>query len=194
MDQDSFVELVRVHLSCYGMKLKISNKKLLKSDWGSITGWFDDTGGIFLAGKNKRWFAILVHEYCHFLQWEESCPLYARFDRHYAGWDSWLLGLKNLRSKDLHIKFLAIRNLELDCEMRTVKLIKKYNLPVDVKKYIQDANAYMFFYAYVKKYRTWPDAPISQKIKDIMPVKFLKQNTYNEMSQKFEDLMNKYCI
>ncbi len=194
MDKDSFVELVRVHLSCYDMKLNITKNKFVKSGDASVGGYFCDDEGIMVAGKNDRWFGILVHEYCHFLQWEENFIGYAKFDKHYVGWDTWLSGKRNLKKKDLHTKFLAIRNLELDCEQRTVKLIKKYKLPVDIQKYIQDANAYMFFYAYVKKHRVWPNKVIDQRLKDIQPKKFLKQSKYNKMSKEFEDMMNKYCI
>lgn len=194
MDKDSFVELVRVHLSCYAMKLKISKTKTVKSGISDVSGYFCDDEGITVAGKSSRWFGILIHEYCHFIQWVENFIGYSKFDKHYVGWDGWLSKKRNLKKKDLHIKFLAIRNLELDCEIRTVKMIKKYNLPVNIPKYIQGANAYMFFYAYVKKHRLWPNKKINKKLNDIQPTRFLRPNKYNKMTKEFEELMTKYCV
>lgn len=194
MDKRSFVELVRVHLSCYNMRLSITKTPTVKAGKVDVGGYFCDGTGIRVAGECKGWFEILIHEYCHFIQWVENYVGYDRFDKHYDGWNSWLAKKINLKKKDLHVKFLAIRNFELDCEVRAVRLIKKYNLPVNVVKYIQDANAYMFFYAYVKKYQIWPNKVITEKLKKIQSKRFLKPNKYNKMSKEFEGLITRYCV
>lgn len=195
MNKESFIELVRVHLSCYNMALLITKNKFVRCDGVDVGGFFAADDGIVAAGKNKRFLGILAHEYCHFLQWKHEFPGFARFDKHFPAWNSWLNGKRNLNKKDLHIRFLAIRNLELDCERRTVELIRKYKLPVNIEKYIQDANAYMYFYAYIKKHRIWPNKKIPMTIKNKMPIRFLKKaNDYNIMPEEFEHLMTKHCV
>ena len=47
------------------------------------------------------------------------------------------------------------KNLELDCEKRTVALLKKYKIDIDIGEYIRNANVYIHFYNYMKQYRQW---------------------------------------
>ena len=64
----------------------------------------------------------------------------------------WLDG-ENHRNITKHIS--VARDLELDNEKRSVKLIKKFKLPIDVKLYIKKANAYVLFYNYMLITRRW---------------------------------------
>ena len=66
--------------------------------------------------------------------------------------DEWLTGkdVPNIK------KHLAVsRELELDNEKRAVKLIKKFDLGIDVDHYIRKANAYVFFYNRLLATRKW---------------------------------------
>jgi hypothetical protein len=45
--------------------------------------------------------------------------------------------------------------MELDNEKRSVKLIKKWNLPIDTKIYTRKANAYVQYYNYLHHTRRW---------------------------------------
>lgn len=195
MDKNSFVELVKLHLSCYGMLLGLSKGKDIDCDGLRVGGFFAEADGIILvAGANPRWFSILIHEYGHFLQWVEKCRVGKTFNRHWRAWDGWLKDDRKLSKRVLHTKFLAVRNFELDCEKRAVELIKRYKLPINIQSYIQDANCYMFFYAYVKKHRIWPQKRIPMLIKHTMPKHFLKANEYNTMPVEYEMLITKHCV
>ena len=87
-----------------------------------------------------------------------------------------------------------LRNCELDCEKRAVKLMKEYNLPIDIKKYIKQANAYVYFYNTMIDTRKWyKKSPcIVKEILDIMPTKF--ERSYKSLPNKYLRLVKKYCI
>ena len=66
--------------------------------------------------------------------------------------DNWLGGKRVHNIK----KHLAVsRDLELDNERRTVKLINKWKLSIDVKDYVKKANSYVHFYNWMYYSRKW---------------------------------------
>jgi len=101
--------------------------------------------------------------------------------------DKWLNGkeIKFIKNKIDKIKYL-----ELDCEKRAVKNIKKYNLPVNIETYIQKANSYILFYNYVKETRQWSkpgNAPYALKNKELWslcPTKFMPDSYYEKIPRK----------
>jgi hypothetical protein len=71
-------------------------------------------------------------------------------------------------------KHLAVsRELELDNEKRSVRIIKKFGLDVDIDSYIKKANAYIYFYNRLLATRKWAtpnNSPYgNQKIIEKMP-------------------------
>lgn len=50
----------------------------------------------------------------------------------------------------------ATINLEWECEKETIKLLKKYNLPLNIDKYIQTANLVLYSYVYMFARKHWP--------------------------------------
>jgi hypothetical protein len=87
--------------------------------------------------------------------------------------NDWLNGVDN-SNIDNHIALA--RDLELDNEKRSVKIIKKFNLPIDIKEYTKRANAYVQFYNYMMITRRWSDPKNSpytnKKIIEAMPDRF----------------------
>ena len=198
MNQDDFITLVALHLSCYDMSVVFHHAvKVPLDNRGYVSGYFDDySKKLHVARNSPIWLSVLVHEYCHFLQWENDVSVWKKFEKNYKHWETWVDKRKNLSEKQLNKEFLAVRNLELDCEKRAVKIIKKYKLPINVKDYIKNANSYIYFYSYVKKFRTWCKlAPYKvQQILDVMPTKFLTNAQYNRVPSQYCDLVNKHCI
>jgi hypothetical protein len=87
-------------------------------------------------------------------------------------WD-WLDG-KNCRSIEKHIA--VARDLELDNEKRAVKIIKKFELKVDLVHYVKKANAYVQFYNWMLITRKWSKPKNSP---------YKNKNLVNAMSNKF---------
>jgi hypothetical protein len=66
--------------------------------------------------------------------------------------------------------------IELDCERRTVELLRNLQAPIDLDEYTQKANAYVMSYVNVRKTRKWYD-PLNPPYSDealcaIMPKDF----------------------
>lgn len=146
---------------------------------------------IKVAKGNKtreQWLGILIHEYCHFLQWKYNVKAWKEFDRGSFSFDDVILQpKKNKRNIMLLLK------LELDCEKRAVKLIKSNNLDINAQNYIQTANYILYKYAYLYKYYKWPTKHlIINEIIDIFPENFLMNaRKYIDLPKEVLDLYSK---
>lgn len=124
-------------------------------------GYWDDTNpkkpllACQVTNDESEWVPIFAHEYCHFLQWREKCVEWKNAnsisDKHMYK----ITHNKPIKKRYLEKQLNNLRDLELDCEKRTVRLFKKYKVPVKLKKYIAEANSYVHFYNYIKDYRKW---------------------------------------
>lgn len=197
MTKKQFLSFVKSHLAQHNMQIIIGKGAEVKCDGLGVGGYFDESDGILkVAGKNIHWFDILIHEYCHFIQWLEKAECLKTFDKDAGSWDIWLRKKVELSEKKLDKAFKAARNVELDCEKRVIKMAKKYNLPLNVKYYIKGANAYMYLHSFVKKNRIWPSKSlsVSKGLFKLMPTKFLTEEQYNQLPQKIEYFIQKDCV
>jgi hypothetical protein len=82
------------------------------------------------------------------------------------------------------------RDLELDNEKRTVNVIKKFGLDINLSEYIQKSNAYVQYYNYMYYNRAWCTPTNSpHRVTDVwknMPKTFNMK--YNGMSNKVKKL------
>jgi hypothetical protein len=143
--------------------LQLTNDKfLILSNNITCSGFFqnkyNNNPGILATATNRSiniWLPTLVHESCHMDQWSEKSNVWKRYiDENIGIIDEWLDG-KNISQRKVFKALDICRELELDCEQRAVQKIIKYNLPIDIKEYIQKANCYIFFYNYLKISRKW---------------------------------------
>lgn len=124
-------------------------------------GYWDDSNNkqpvlaCQVTSKEQDWVPIFAHEYCHFQQWVDQCDSW-KAARHVKGdvMES-ILHNKPVSEKILNSSLDAVRDLELDCEKRTVQLFKYYKVPINVREYIKRANCYIHFYNHIKDYRKW---------------------------------------
>ncbi len=98
----------------------------------------------------EEWFGVLVHEYCHFLQWRRNSKVWQEFNKNEIKFET--LFAEPQKNKKA-IKDLI--NLELDCEKKAVKFIKTQEL-INLEKYCICANAVLFKYVYMYHYHKWP--------------------------------------
>lgn len=133
-------------------------------------GWFDSRGKEFvIAMKSNSWFEILLHEYCHYLQWKNNRKFFNMKTTSCGILFSWL---ENEDYSDNIIKKAIndIIEIEWDCEINALKLIKQYKLDIDVDQYIKSANACLLFYHMVHQSRKWCiGSPYGPKITRTMP-------------------------
>jgi hypothetical protein len=148
-----FVKFVRQHLAEYGMKLIIGRGKHVNVDGFRCSGYFDESGkAIAVAGKANEFMQVLVHEYCHFLQYINSAKIYTKSYEASTIVDAWLKG-KNYPLKKVKRAFFIVRAMERDCERRAMKIIKDFNLAINSKMYAKRAHVYIYSHFLMEKTR-----------------------------------------
>jgi hypothetical protein len=157
MSEKDFIDFVKAHCKLYGVKVRCVNNFHITdtADGSMFSGYFDDENKkIVVARKNINFWGILAHEYCHFTQWSEQCGIWVKADieKSYYHFADFLNG-KEVENINYHIDNL--KNVELDNEKRTVELITKLKLPIDINLYIKKANAYIYFYNWIKISKKW---------------------------------------
>jgi hypothetical protein len=132
-------------------------------------GWFDSSKKEFtVAMKDRMGYEILIHEYSHFLQWRDRRRYFNKKLKSVEIIFSWIDG-KGYDNPTLEKAIKELIELEWDCEMGAIELIRKYNLDVDINEYIKAANAYLLFYHMVYEQGVWcKKSPYSKKIADTM--------------------------
>lgn len=132
-------------------------------------GYFDyDSKEFVVAMRNRMGFEILVHEYCHYLQWKEDRKYFLKMVKNCGIVFDWLDG-KFYKKSILEKATRGVIELEWDCEKRAVDLIKKYKLDVDIPEYCRSANSYLLFYHIVRETRMWyKKSPYNTKLTDGM--------------------------
>jgi len=91
-----------------------------------------------------------IHEYCHYRQWKSNPVKWDIFDYHYNLLDDWLCHRSEVVPEE-SIRY--IQKMESDCDRRVVRLVKKYQLPINLETYIKQSNAYILSYNMVLKQR-----------------------------------------
>jgi hypothetical protein len=165
----------------------------------SCDGYYFEDGkkrilSIAMKKKPEKWFPIFIHEYCHYLQYRDD--YYTDYIESCADkLDSWVSSKKKISLQKRREYARIVREYELDCERRVVKLIKKKKLEVDTKLYIKKANAYIFFHNILPEKGWYDDGCESPEsvpaIIKLMPDRFL--SSYDSTPVEFQRLVYKYC-
>lgn len=200
----NFISEVQSTVEADGISFILSpTKHVIIVEEGHIkcNGYFDPRKKVLRCAIKKpinQWLPILVHEFSHFEQYKSNCPSWQRLiykgkdigDKYYL----WLKGRK-ISNEIASESFIRVRNIELDCEKRSVKNIIKYKLPIDVEDYIRAANAYIYFYNFAHLTRSWykkGKVPYDlEEIKSHMPSHFVSR--YDRLPKKYHLLFEKYC-
>lgn len=182
-----FLHYVAGKCKKHGIKLILRNVKYLKLS-GNIkcSGYFDDSKKELVVSMNRKdSLEILVHEFGHLTQYVDNCDVWKYLGNSLNYVDEWLTGT-NVRNYEKHID--ASRDLELDNEKRSVEIIKKFGLDIDIDNYIKKANSYIYFYTWMKKTRKWStpqNSPYTNKnVLSVMPSKFQKR--YDKIPKKIQ--------
>lgn len=183
------------------IKLFLSPEKGVILGEGSnilCNGYFDGENRLLACAMGKDisyWLLILLHESSHMDQFLENDPAWTN-NIGLVQTDEWLAGKDDV---DLNVISEEIRtsiDIELDCERRTVEKIKKWSLDkiIDIEEYIQKGNAYILFYLWMKKNRSWytlGKEPYNiDEIVSTMPKTF--DIDYTKLEPKIEEVFDKY--
>jgi len=196
--EQEFVDFIKRQCKIYGVKLIMKDKKHLTLT-GNIkcSGYFDDGDDmkpiLAVATNRKDWIEILAHEYCHLTQWVAKINLWDKAGTSLSYVDSWLSG-KKVRNIKYHLGIA--RDLELDNERRTAKLLKAWDLGIDIEHYIRKANAYVQFYNYMYKTRKWCSPKNSPYTNERLIAQMSKRFNmrYKKMSKRVEKIFTQEKI
>ena len=192
---DEFIKFVKKSLKEYGFKLKLIDD-VLRIDASEVSGYFEEESkSIKVSTKYEKYLGVLVHEFNHFQQYIENDPLYFNGVEHIDKVWNWLSDDFKF-SGEGHKKeaFRAVIAMELDCERRSVAMIKEYQLDVPLDEYIIDAYIYLSYYNFMKKYKTWYKEDV--QLKDMREHKcFSKANLrsdFKNLSKEMIDVFRAY--
>lgn len=184
-----YLEDRREWAASLGVKVIYSDKPFKKIEGGfKASGYFNEDV-LFLALGNPNYVTTAIHEYCHVDQWAAGSPLWDKTsDADVVLWSDFVAGKSLLDREAVKRATRHIRNLELDCEKRTIRQIEKYDLPVEIPRYVQRANAYMFYHSAMAVFRGYAKhkSPYQdERVWKTMPKHFLTTEEYDNPSQDF---------
>lgn len=197
-----FVDDLKDKCKANNVKLVLSKGETVRDDNLEYLGYFgeDEDGEYVLAcalgDKSSTYISALVHESCHMDQWLDGSELWEN-SHSWDVFEHWLAGekVKNIKK---HIQ--NIRDLELDCEKRTVKKILSYDLPIDVETYTRKANAYVQFLNFLEHTRKSPNGSnLSLQKKEVwraFPKRFREKKYYENIPKRAFNIFTKHklCI
>lgn len=201
---------IRVYLSKGSKIVYGASSGGSKADRQMGAGCFEEpegkeSGVLTVAMRQNRlmWLGTLAHEFSHVLQWLECEPEYCGTNLARAPHDashlvdSWLDLTKDYSKIKVRQCVQKILNCELDNEKRTVELIKKFKLPIDIGAYIESANSYLFFHQVMFENRTWYNKKMFTKdVNQHMPDHFLPNASYTigKMPREYVDYLEQVVI
>ena len=145
--------------------VKLLNKKQIPVDSIRCAGYFsdhDDELVVAAAVAQSELVPIMVHESCHRDQytvnislWNKKIVLDGEKQEPLNLMHDWLANKIELKPRKLKEILVLCGHLEFDCEKRSAKKIDQFYLPINLKEYIQKANAYVYMYPILQHTRKW---------------------------------------
>jgi hypothetical protein len=186
-NDQAFILHVKQQCKLHNVKCDLRNTNYVKLENSTMkaSGFFDEEiPALVCSMKRHDSIEILAHEFGHFTQWVDQCPAWTNVGNSLNVVDEWLNGKE---VPDIKKHLAACRDVELDNEKRTVKLIKKHGLSIDTARYTKKANAYICFYNFMYYSRRWctpKNSPYTNTVViNAMPSSF--RMNYEELSTKY---------
>jgi len=187
---DSYIKNAIFALINHGVTIDLHRRK-------SRFDYYDDdsrTISCSTSGNQLQWRGRFIHEYCHFLQWKEGRFSDDIYLDSIGEFNEWLENKKKrIKKKELLNIVNRIKRVEIDCEKKVVKEIKKNLLEIDIKDYIRKANAYIFSYNMQLETRQIYTATLegNNELISSMSDKFLSR--YDRTPKKYRKFYMEHC-
>ena len=194
----NFIQTEVAHCNQNKIKVKIFKDLNLTECSGHFSDYPKPCLTVNSNDKISDWLPIFVHESCHKDQYLEDTDIWnKKIGNEYDAleiFDMWLEHHVELEQQQLKSVLDIIVQVELDCELRSVEKIQKYNLDININEYIQKANSYIWYYhavAHTRKYSDLDSPYVNSKVWNKMPLDFSKN--YSKISSKLLKLYLKNC-
>lgn len=158
----NYINSVKRKAKKYGIEVFFSNEDVVydsEDDNLGCGGFFSEESKRLATATNNNithWFSIFIHESCHMDQWIERREWWDKNLEIYSRFFEWLAFEKEYTAKELEESRQIIIEIEQDCEKRAIEKIKKYKFKnIKIKRYIQEANSYLFLYTFMRQKRKW---------------------------------------
>lgn len=171
--------------------LEIRNTTYIKSEDGCHVGGECSEDGLWVAGRAAGFLSTLVHEFAHYTQMLDEIDIWEEAD--YDTFFEWLQNDIKLTNSEIFNSLLSIIELERDCEKRAMRLIRRFDMPIDLDKYAQNANTYLYYYHYCFINRQWlQNTTIYDfKIVNNMPKKLVPLSRFTNIDMDIIDLYDR---
>lgn len=186
----------------YKVSFLLSNEEKVnlpaEEDEFKSSGFFCYESMLLAVGTKKpleEWFQTLLHEYNHMIQWSEVKYFSGKYTESYDMFWEWLDYKVEFEEKELIEMIDIVREVELDCEKRTWKMIvENPELGMDADKYVKKANVYLYSYTLFRDTRKWYKNPpyLIEEALDLVSNKFVKN--YNNVPKGFKELIIDKCF
>ena len=170
------------------------------ADGTQVNGYWDEENLVMACAMDQpedQRLRLLAHEFGHFRQYIEDRPAYTACytgNAEQVGF-GWVCG-EDYCDDDAKVALGVLRNMELDCERVTLRILREYSLPMDVEEYCRRAAAYVYFYHVMAEHRVWYTAgkePYNiPGIVDLMPTTL--EGDFNTIPKFIMDAMVKLCL
>lgn len=166
----------------YGISIILENKKVvyLEGDNNGSAGYFDHISKTLKVSTKRSldsFIGLFVHESCHMDQFIEDPISWKYITDQYQIYYNYIDGEQKYNNDILQEAVVTVLENELDCEKRSIRKIKKYELPIDIKEYKQKANCYIYSLYYYFTIRKWYDDFQNDDKWKIAPINFRKDYT-----------------
>jgi hypothetical protein len=180
--------------------IRLIGKPKVIADGAECNGFFSDNPlelVVACGQPEHEWILTYIHESSHMDQFLEDSELWDTSvtkdkDASEIFFD-WLDG-KRTNMALVKKSMRKLRDVELDCEKRSVKKIKKYKInSINIEEYIQKANAYIFSYTYLLESRKWVQGIyFYEDVIKHSPKKFLKNpKDYDKIPQELREAFDR---
>ncbi len=135
----------------------------------------------------SQWLPIFNHELSHEAQWVEGAEVWKdqEFSDGTYAFDHLLLwcGGKEMEMSEVKRLLRPAREVERDCEARSLLNIERFDLPINPEQYAQKANSYLYFYTAMAHTRKWyKRAPYEvPEVWLLMPKRLLPSEEYDDL-------------
>jgi len=133
------------------------------------------------SDKYEEFWGAFLHESCHIDQNLDNSKYYSNdiINAEYMQYvlDLYLSGIVP-KSKKIRAYIKAFLAMELDCEKRAIKKIRKNNLNIDLVNYVKEANVHLYWYSWMYHSRMKNIPNYTKKTIDKMPKKLLNVDQY----------------
>lgn len=187
---DRFVDFARAECRAEGVKVVLTEGRIVRTDHFECAGFFyanKDERVLKVATGRPGWQEIFVHEFGHFLQWRGGSELWRRSAK--SRFSEWIAGDIELTPAKALEHCRLDRDLELDCERRSMRLIRRYELPLDQAGYARRANCYIFSHQLMYEHRHWfnPGLHSLPEFPPLVPAELLSNHAYDTPSEAFRE-------